>query len=71
MFVYDFVSLYKFIPEALGKMNVFYVDSISEQRCDVLRHEACYATADRGNEKSLLRVRLGVSDELVNIRIPS
>ena len=36
MSVYDFVSLYNLIPEALGKMNVFYVDSISEQRCDMI-----------------------------------
>lgn len=52
-------------------MNILHIDCISEQWRYVLWHKACYATADGGNEESLLRVRLGVSDELVDVWLDS
>ena len=50
-------------------MDILYIDCILKQRGNVLWEEARNTTSDGGDEESLIRVRLSISDELVNIRL--
>ena len=49
-------------------MDILHIDGLLKQRSDVVGRESGDATADGRDEKRLFGMRLGIDDELVDVR---